>query len=315
MPDSDRSIPWRVFVSHTSEMRKFPTEGSYVAQVERAISTAGHVIVNMADFPAADQQPSVLCMDRVRSCDVYVGILGMRYGSPVRDKPKLSYTELEFETATEMGLPRLVFLLDASAANVGIPVEALIDHEFGGRQEAFRHRVREKMVAPSFASPAELGRLVERSLRELADARNREGGQIEQPPPSLQRKNRLRPGDSLLVGESLYSPDGRTRFTLQHDANMVVYREGLEDICDTGTANLGDPNRLMLEDGRLILYDVNGKKLWEKGPGGGRLEVQDNSHVVLYSTMGDLEPVWASSVFVKSGMLVRWLSLQERTQF
>jgi hypothetical protein len=43
-----------VFISHTSELRDFPTGKSYVAAVERAVSAAGHVIVDMADFAAAD---------------------------------------------------------------------------------------------------------------------------------------------------------------------------------------------------------------------------------------------------------------------
>ena len=97
---------------------------SYVAEAERAISAAGHVIVDMADFPAADQPAAQVCAERVRGCDVYVGVLGTRYGSPVRDKPEVSYTELEFDTATAAGLPRLVFLLDTSAADVGIPLDA-----------------------------------------------------------------------------------------------------------------------------------------------------------------------------------------------
>ena len=97
---------WRVFVSHTSELREFPPGNSYVAAAERAISAAGHVIVDMADFPAADQPAARLCMDRVRRCQMYVGVLGTRYGSPVRDKPEVSYTELEFDTATEAGLDR-----------------------------------------------------------------------------------------------------------------------------------------------------------------------------------------------------------------
>ena len=43
---------WRVFLSHTSELRHYPEQGSYVAEAERAVSAAGHVIVDMADFPA-----------------------------------------------------------------------------------------------------------------------------------------------------------------------------------------------------------------------------------------------------------------------
>ena len=122
---------WRVFISHTSELRDFPKGTSYVAAAERAIIAAGHVPVDMTDFPAADQAPADLCIDRVRSCDVYIGMLGTRYGSLVRDKPNVSYTELEFDTATEAGLDRLVFLLDTDADDVRIPLSALIDRDFG----------------------------------------------------------------------------------------------------------------------------------------------------------------------------------------
>jgi tetratricopeptide (TPR) repeat protein len=168
---------WRIFVSHTSELRDYPPGNSYVAAVERAISAAGHVIVDMADFPAANQPPTQLCMDRVRGCQVYVGVLGTRYGSPVRDKPEVSYTELEFDTATEAGLPRLVFVLDTDAADTGIPVSALLDREYGVRQDRFRRRVQDSgLVTGSFGNPDMLGRLVERSLRELTETVRREAG-------------------------------------------------------------------------------------------------------------------------------------------
>jgi Domain of unknown function (DUF4062) len=84
----------------------------------------------MADFPAAE-----LCADRVCGCDVYVGVLCTRYGSPVADKPEVSYTELEFDIATAAGLARLVFFLDTAAADVGIPLDQLIDHALGARQK------------------------------------------------------------------------------------------------------------------------------------------------------------------------------------
>ncbi|WP_275410937.1 DUF4062 domain-containing protein, partial [Paractinoplanes rishiriensis] len=163
---------WRVFVSHTSELRRFPASGSYVAAAERAVTAAGHAVVDMADFPSVDLPPAELCVERVRSCDVYVGVLGVRYGSLVRSRPEVSYTELEFDTATAAGLDRLIFLLDIEADHPGVPVWALTDNEFGARQVAFRKRVGDAGVtAQQFGSPAHLGQLVERSLRELADRR------------------------------------------------------------------------------------------------------------------------------------------------
>ena len=196
---SGGSAGWRVFLSSTSELRDYPRTGSYVAAAERAIAASGHVIVDMADIAATDQPPSELCADRVQGCDVFVGLLGTRYGSPVRDRPEVSYSELEFEAATEAGLPRLVFLLDTNA-DVGIPPAALIDWEFGTRQEAFRRRVQDSgMVARPFPDPATLGQLVERALRELAAGRGSDAagepvqspavvvtGEIPREPPGFQ---------------------------------------------------------------------------------------------------------------------------------
>ena len=113
-----------MFVSHTSELRDFPKGRSYVAAVERAISASGHTIVDMADFPAADMPVAELCRKRVRGCHVYVGVLGTRYGSPVLDRQEVSRTELEFDTATEAELPRLMFLLDTDAPGCGDPAGA-----------------------------------------------------------------------------------------------------------------------------------------------------------------------------------------------
>ena len=214
---------WRVFLSHTSELRDFPRGASYVAAAERAVSSAGHVIVDMADFPAADLPAAQLCADRVRGCDVYVGILGTRYGSPVRDKPEVSYTELEFDAATEAGLDRLVYLLDTDADDVRIPVSKLTDHEFGARQDAFRGRVRDSgLVTGSFASPAGLGQLVERSLRELARTRRGAGGggRPSQTPPVVvgdvpQEPAGFQPRADLLAG--LDAPaSGRGRVSVVH---------------------------------------------------------------------------------------------------
>ena len=225
---------WRVFVSHTSELRNFPAGGkSYIAEAERAISAAGHVVVDMADFPAADQPAAELCADRVRGCDVYVGVLGTRYGSPVRDKPEVSYTELEFDAATAAGLPRLVFLLDTAAADVGIPLAQLIDHAFGARQEAFRSRVQASgLVTQSFASPDELGRLVERSLRELAAARQGAG---PLPPDSVLRVWNVPPRNPGFTGRDGLLAAVRDRL-LAGDTAVVQALQGMGGVGKTQLA-------------------------------------------------------------------------------
>ena len=151
--------PRRVFLSHSSELREFPRERSFVAAAEAAVTRAGDAIADMAYFPARDDKPADYCQDRVRGCDVYVGLIGLRYGSPVRDRAEVSYTELEFQAATETGLLRLVFLLDEDAA-VPIPPGELLDvrdPDRQVRQRAFRDRLHEAGVTVcKFASPEEL---------------------------------------------------------------------------------------------------------------------------------------------------------------
>jgi Mrp family chromosome partitioning ATPase len=162
--------PLRVFVSHTSELRRYPAGRSFVAAAEQAVIRAGGVVLDMAYFTAREDKPARYCREQVGRAEVYAGIIGFRYGSPVRDEPELSYTELEFATAGELNLPRLVFVLDENAV-LPLPGVFLSDPVHGERQRAFRARVQEAgITVQRVDSPDRLETLLYQALTTMQQA-------------------------------------------------------------------------------------------------------------------------------------------------
>ena len=159
--------PLRVFVSHTSELRKHPRDRSFVTAAEQAVARAGDMVLDMAYFTVREDEPADYCRQQVARADVYVGIVGFRYGSPVRDEPEFSYTELEFEAASELGIRRLVFLLDEDAV-LPLPQNCLSDPEYAARQQAFRARVADAgITVQRVGSPGDLALLLFQALTDL----------------------------------------------------------------------------------------------------------------------------------------------------
>jgi hypothetical protein len=112
----------QVFLSHTSDMALFPEGRSFVQAAMDAVGRARMVPVDMRYFAARDSMPVNYCREQVRACDIYIAIIGFRYGS-VAAGEGVSYTESEFLAACSADLPRLVFLLAESAFSAGLADE------------------------------------------------------------------------------------------------------------------------------------------------------------------------------------------------
>lgn len=140
----------KVFLSHTSELSAF------VEAAEGAVQRAECGPIDMKYFPARDQAPAKYCAKQVAEADVYVGIIGFCYGTPVPDKPEVSHTEHEFDTATELGKTRLMFLLDKPPAGAR-PGEYLSDPEHDDRQKRFREKITgARLITVTVANPDRL---------------------------------------------------------------------------------------------------------------------------------------------------------------
>ena len=177
-----------MFLSHTSELRQVPSDRSFVDAAKDAVSRVGDAIVNMQYFRPRDERPSAVCRQEVQESDVFVLIVGFRCGSRVRDMLDRSYTQREFECATEFELPRLVFPLDEDTrATNELLVDA--DSENEDRQAAWRARLCDsELVVATVSSPDRLETALALALREL---------------PHPEQLNSMTPPEAELVEQAL----------------------------------------------------------------------------------------------------------------
>lgn len=157
MATSQERINVPIFVSSTYE-DLIP----YRDEVERCIIRMNQTIRGMEFFGSNPESPLEVCLKTVRESKIYVGIIGMRYGS-ILDEFGKSFTELEYEEAVKNNIPSLIYILDE---NHPIAPKFMDTGEKARRLEDFKARLKRTHVVSSFTTPADLGRKVTQDLTE-----------------------------------------------------------------------------------------------------------------------------------------------------
>ncbi len=138
----------------------------------QAIRRLRHDAIAMEDYIAADERPLDRCLADVRRSDIYVGLLGWRYGyvPPSRNR---SITELEFREALKTKKRCLVFMQGDKARS---RVEDRADRR---RIEHLRATLGKRFLVSFFTSPDDLAAKVTASVAnvfgELTEAIGRLG--------------------------------------------------------------------------------------------------------------------------------------------
>jgi Domain of unknown function (DUF4062)/Caspase domain len=123
--------------------------------------------IAMEHQSAKEQTAADLSMDYVDEAEVYIGILGARYGSIPKGGDR-SYTEMEFDRATKNRIPRLIFLIDEKTRQVRLDDIEQMDDRARGRLRRLKERITQAgLLVDWFTSPEELKGQVYQALTEV----------------------------------------------------------------------------------------------------------------------------------------------------
>lgn len=120
-------------------------------------------VKGMEQFGARKSNPLATCISEVEQSDIYVGIIGMRYGSEEPNSGK-SYSQLEYEKAIEQNKEILIYLIDEESSAV---TPNLIQFEKIQKLNNFKAILKDKHTIDTFSNSQDLVSKLQRKFKEL----------------------------------------------------------------------------------------------------------------------------------------------------
>lgn len=188
----------QVFVSSTFKDLKAERQAAV-----GAILKAGHIPAGMELFTSGDRSQMMVIEKWIDESDVYMLILGGRYGS-VESTTNLSYTELEYDYAKQRGKPMFAVVIHEDALNASVRINGpdVIERENPKELKLFRDKVLSN-VSSFFSDEKDIRLCVHESLADLVDRDDLvgwvSGDSVEDTRSLHEEMKRLREENSLLA--------------------------------------------------------------------------------------------------------------------
>lgn len=151
--DANTMNPISIFVSST-----YKDLSAYRAEVEKQLVGLEQAVKGMEYFGSSSDTPLDVCKNKLRECKLMILLIGVSYGSVIPSIGK-SYTEIEYDYATELGIPVLAYAADLSSTTIGIPLEA-IDYQNKVLLDKFKNTVEQSHLISHFTSIDDLGKRI-----------------------------------------------------------------------------------------------------------------------------------------------------------
>lgn len=144
--------PMRIFIS--SVQKEFAAERAALRDYLHAdpLMRRFFEVFLFEDLPASDRRADAVYLEEMAACDLYVGLFGNDYG--YEDATGISPTEHEFNRATELGKPRLIYVKGADDKAKQPKMQALI------------RRASPQLIRRRFSTSEEIGSALYASLVE-----------------------------------------------------------------------------------------------------------------------------------------------------
>ena len=142
------------------------------AEVTQAILSINHMPYGMEVFPSANETQWEYIKRVIKESDYYIVIISGKYGS-VNSKTGISYTEMEYRYAEELGIPLLAFIIDDNIDLPNSKVEA--DSDKKQKLDNFKRYIESKQMRKSYKNKEDLALKVITSLTQLFQQCPRDG--------------------------------------------------------------------------------------------------------------------------------------------